>query len=137
MTPGIDYIGISVSFFCHDGEGNFVLSKRSEACRDEHHAWECGGGELAYGEDPRHGVLREVREEYGVEGIIQREFPPVSIHRMHNGRATHWVTIPFVIRVPREGVLRGDPVAMAEIAWFRMDNLPKPLHTGMQKILER
>jgi len=137
MTPGIDYIGIAVSFFCHDGSGNFVLSKRSERCRDEHHRWECGGGKLEYGEDPREAVLREVQEEYGVEGTIERELPPVSLIREHGGRNTHWIALPFLVRIPRDGVLIGDPEAMAELGWFRMDALPAPLHSGMQTILER
>ena len=137
MTPGIDYTGITVSFFCHDGSGNFVLSKRSERCRDEHHRWECGGGKLEYGENPRTAVLREVLEEYGVEGVIERELPAVSLIREPGGRSTHWLALPFLIRVPRERVIIGDPEAMAEIGWFRMDALPSPLHSGMQAILAR
>ncbi len=137
MSPGIDYTGISVSFFCHDGEGNFVLTKRSEQCRDEHSTWEVGGGKLEYGEHPSDAVLREVEEEYGVSGIIEKELPPVSLLREHQGIKTHWITFPFVIRVPREGVIRGDPIAMAEIAWFRLDALPSPLHSGMKVILDR
>ena len=137
MTPGVDYTGISVSFFCHDGAGNFVLTKRSEQCRDEHHTWEVGGGRLEFGEDPREAVLREVLEEYGVRGVIEKELPPVSLIREHQGTKTHWINMPFIIRVPREGVIRGDPVAMAEIAWFRMNALPTPLHSGMQVILDR
>ena len=41
---GISYIGTAVVFFCHDGKGNFVLSKRGENCRDEHGRWDPGGG---------------------------------------------------------------------------------------------
>lgn len=137
MTPGIDYTGISVSFFCHDGNGNFVMAKRSEKCRDEHHRWECGGGKLEYGEDPREAVLREVQEEYGVEGVIERELPAVSIIREHDGRSTHWIGLPFLVRIPRDGVTIGDPEAIAELGWFRMDELPTPLHTGMAAILDR
>ena len=137
MTPGIDYTGISVSFFCHDGAGNFVMTKRSDQCRDEHHTWEVGGGKLEFGEDPREAVLREIKEEYGVHGTIEKELPPISLNREHQGTKTHWITFPFVVRVLRESVIRGDPVSMAEIAWFRMDSLPSPLHSGMQVILNR
>lgn len=137
MTPGIDYTGISVSFFCHDGAGNFVLTKRSEQCRDEHNTWEVGGGKLEYGEHPRDAVLREIHEEYGVPGVIEKELPPVSLLREHQGAKTHWITFPFVVRVPRGEVIRGDPIAMVEIGWFRMNNLPQPLHSGLKTILDR
>lgn len=137
MIPGIDYTGISVSFFCRDGEGNVVMTKRSDQCRDEHHTWEVGGGKLEHGENPDEAVLREVAEEYGVQGVIEKQLHPVSLLREHEGKRTHWITFPFVVRVPCEGVVRGDPAAMAEIGWFRLDALPSPLHSGMQVILDR
>lgn len=137
MTPGIDYTGISVSFFCHDGAGNLVLTKRSDQCRDEHHTWEVGGGKLEYGEDPDVAVLREIAEEYGVRGVIEKALQPVSLLREYQGQKTHWITFPYVVRVKREQVIRGDPVSMAEIGWFRLDDLPSPLHSGMRLILDR
>lgn len=50
MKKGIDYIGVTVSFYCHDGAGNFVLHKRNHNCRDEHGCWDFGGGGLKHGE---------------------------------------------------------------------------------------
>jgi hypothetical protein len=44
MKKGIDCIGNTVVFACHDGQGNYLLSKRSTACRDEHGTWDQGGG---------------------------------------------------------------------------------------------
>lgn len=35
MKNGIDYIGVGVVFFCHDGGGNFLMNKRSKNSRDE------------------------------------------------------------------------------------------------------
>ena len=113
------------------------MTKRSDKCRDEHHTWEVGGGRLEFGEDPKEAVLREIEEEYGVRGVIEKELPPVSLNREHQGTKTHWITFPFVVRVPRESVICGDPVFMSEIGWFRLDALPSPLHSGMQIILDR
>lgn len=50
MKRGIDYIGNSVVYFCHDGKGNFVMAKRSANARDEHGKWDIGGGGLEFGE---------------------------------------------------------------------------------------
>ena len=36
MKKGIDCTGVCVVYFCHDGEGNFVMGRRSENARDEH-----------------------------------------------------------------------------------------------------
>lgn len=35
MQKGVDYTGITVVFCCHDGQGRFVMAKRSNNSRDE------------------------------------------------------------------------------------------------------
>jgi hypothetical protein len=35
MRKGYDYPGVAIVFFCHDGNGNFVMSKRGSQARDE------------------------------------------------------------------------------------------------------
>ncbi len=60
LKPGVDYIGVTTSFYCNDGKGNFLLHKRSKNTRDENGRWDPGGGQLEFGEKPEKGVLREV-----------------------------------------------------------------------------
>lgn len=50
MQKGKDYTGITITYLCHDGEGNVVFNKRSTNCRDEHGMWDCGGGGLDFGD---------------------------------------------------------------------------------------
>ncbi|OGL72867.1 hypothetical protein A3F28_03470 [Candidatus Uhrbacteria bacterium RIFCSPHIGHO2_12_FULL_57_11] len=137
MKPGIDYTGISTPFYCHDGAGNFVLHKRSVKCRDEHGKWDCGGGQLHFGELPEEGVLREVREEYGCEGTIDAQLPAYGIVREHDGVRTHWLAVPFIVRVNREDVRMNEPEFMDEIHWFRLDALPTPLHSAFELALRK
>ncbi|MEI7709419.1 MAG: hypothetical protein WCI76_01755 [bacterium] len=49
MQKGVDYIAVGVSYFCHDGKGNYLMNKRSKNCRDEHGTWDLGGGGLEIG----------------------------------------------------------------------------------------
>lgn len=42
MVKGIDYIGITCIFFCHDGNGKILMHKRSKNCRDEIGNWDIG-----------------------------------------------------------------------------------------------
>lgn len=130
MQPGVDFIGITTPFYCNDGKGNFVFHKRSKNTRDEHGKWDPGSGQLHLGETPQQSVLREVAEEYGVKGKIQEQLPAHSIFRKHNGRSTHWLAIPFFVLVNPKKVRPNEPKKMAEIGWFTLDSLPKPLHTG-------
>ena len=95
------------------------------------------GGTLEFGEDPAAAVLREVKEEYGVSGVIEKALPPVSLIREHNGQTTHWITFPFIIKIPRDGIRIGEPEYTEEIGWFPLGKFPIPLHTGMSMIMER
>lgn len=137
MKPGIDYIGITTPFYCHDGDGNFLLHKRSNACRDEQGYWDFGGGRLQFGEDPAEGVLREVYEEYGCQGEIQEQLPAHSIIRTINSQKTHWLAVPFIIKVNRDEVKLNDKDKITEIGWFKLNKLPEPLHTGVQYTMSK
>ena len=130
MKPGIDYIGVSTPFYCNDGKGYFLLHKRSNKCRDEHGKWDPGSGQLELGLTPEENVLKEVEEEYGCKGIIQKRLPAHSILREWDGHKTHWLAIPFFILVNPEEVKNNEPEKIEELGWFALDQLPEPLHTG-------
>jgi len=135
MRPGIDFIGVSVSFFCHDKEGNFLLHKRSDKCRDEKGRWDFGGGRVEIGETLEKAVLREIKEEYGVIGEIEKQLPAHSLLRVEGKTKTHWLIITFIIKVDRKNIILGVPKKMIELGWFRLNSLPKPLHTGAKYTL--
>ena len=137
MRIGIDYIGVSVSFYCHDSYSNFLLHKRSKLCRDEKGHWDFGGGQLEFGEKLEEGILREVKEEYGVNGKIEQQLPAHSLLRINKGIKTHWLIITFIVKVDRKKVKICDPEKMSEIGWFKLSKLPKPLHTGAIFTLSR
>jgi len=137
MQPGVDYIGISTVFYCHDGKGNFLLHQRSNKCRDEQGRWDFGGGQLHFGETLEEGVLREVKEEYGVVGKIEKQFLAHSLLRISHGVKTHWLIVNFIIRIDRKKVKINDKEKMSKIGWFKLNELPKPLHTGAQYSLKK
>jgi len=130
MKAGVDYIGVSVPFYCHDDRGNFLLHKRSDKCRDEKGVWDFGGGQLNFGETIEEGVLREVKEEYGVKGTIEKQLPAHSLLRSENGTMSHWLIISSIVRVDREKVKNNDLEKIDEIGWFNLGNFPQLLHSG-------
>ncbi|OGK63123.1 hypothetical protein A2334_04435 [Candidatus Roizmanbacteria bacterium RIFOXYB2_FULL_38_10] len=137
MKAGYDYVGITTAFYCHDGEGNFVLHKRSNKCRDEIGVWDNGGGKLEYGLTLEKNVLKELREELGCTGIIQEQLPSYTLLRKHNDKNTHWIATPFIILVKPEEVKNNDPEKIAEIRWFKLSSLPQPLHSGLTYVLKK
>lgn len=137
MKPGVDYIGISTPFYCTDGTGQFVLHKRSKNCRDEHGRWDPGGGKFEFGSTLEENVLREVLEEYGCRGEILEQLSPQNVLREWDGQKTHWLAIPFFIKVNPEDVKINEPEYADDLGWFTLDTLPHPLHTAFEKALIR
>ena len=137
MKAGVDYIGICTPFICHDGQGYFLLQKRSNKTRDEQGVWEGGSGKVELGLTLEQNVLKEVEEEFGVVGEIQGQLPPETLIRENNGTQTHWVMVPYFIQVDREKVRINEPDKIDEIGWFPLDQFPTPLHSGLISVLDR
>ena len=137
MKAGIDYPGISIVFYCHDGEGNFVMAKRGPNCRDEIGAWDPGAGALELGEHVKTALRREVREEYRSRVIAIEHLGFRDVHRVHEWKRTHWITLDFKVRVDRTMVRLGEPDKFTDIGWFRIDDLPTPLHSQMPVFVEK
>ena len=137
LKRGVDYIGVTVVFFCHDGEGNVLLQKRSMNCRDEQGRWDCGGGSMEFGEESfESGVRREVLEELGVEPLAVKHMATTNVIRDNNGMPTHWVAVVHAVKIPREGLRIGEPDKIDEIGWFPADALPENLHSCWDRHFE-
>ncbi len=128
-VPGKDVIGVTVSFFCHDGKGNFLLNKRSTRCRDEHGRWDCGGGSVPFGEKVLDTLHREVKEEYNAR-ILHSEFLGIrDVHRVQDGVPTHWISVDYKVLVDPAEVRNNEPAKFDEIGWFALLEMPEPMHS--------
>jgi len=136
MQKGEDFTGVTVVYLCHDGKGNFLLNKRSVNCRDEHDTWDPGGGGLEFGDTVEDTLRKEIAEEYCVEPLDFKFLGYRDIHREHNGKKTHWISLDFKVLIDREKVKNGEPHKFDAIDWFTLDNLPSPLHSQFPKFLE-
>jgi 8-oxo-dGTP diphosphatase len=137
MKKGEDFTGVTVVYLCHDGKGNFLLNKRSNNCRDEHGAWDPGGGGLEFGDTVVDTLKKEIKEEYCTV-VLDHEFLGYrDVHREHNGKKTHWIALDFKVLVDRDMVKNGEPHKFDEIQWFTLETLPTPLHSQFPKFLEQ
>lgn len=129
MKKGVDYIGVTCVFYCHDGKGNLLLHKRSKLCRDERGKWDCGGGAMRVGETFEQAVRREVKEEYATRVINLHLVGVNNVIRNNGGERTHWVAVIFAVQVDPTKVRIGETRKMEEIGWFKKNALPSPLHS--------
>ena len=130
LKRGEDYIGVCCVFFCHDGNGRYLLHKRSENCRDECGVWDVGGGSMEHGETFEEAVRREVKEEFCVEPS-QVEFVAVhNVLRDNDGTPVHWIAVVHLVEIDPDQVSNGDPDKIEELQWFTPDEFPEPLHSS-------
>jgi 8-oxo-dGTP diphosphatase len=129
MKKGVDFIGVCVTFICHDGKGNFLFAKRSQAARDEKGTWDCGGGGLEFGDTMEDTVRKEIMEEYCAD-VIEYEFLGYrDVHRENEGMKTHWIALDFKVLVDPAQVQIGEPHKFDAFGWYTIDSLPSPLHS--------
>jgi 8-oxo-dGTP diphosphatase len=132
MKKGIDYPGVTIGFFCHDGKGNFLMNKRSENCRDEKGKWDIGSGGLDLGETVEGTLKKEIKEEYSTD-LLDFEFLGYrDVHRIDGEYKTHWIDLDFKVLVDAEKVENGEPHKFDAVEWFTMENHPDFSETHSQ-----
>ncbi len=138
MKKGIDFVGITVSFYCHDGQGNYVMHKRGANCRDEHGTWSFGGGGLEFGETLDEAVVREIKEEYGIEPT---EYTCLGFdekfRQLADGTPTHWIGFRYLALVDAAKVYNSEPDKHDELQWVSLDAIPDNLHSQELRDLEK
>lgn len=137
MKKGEDYTGINVTYFCHDGNGRFILNKRSIRCRDEHGCWDPGGGGIDFGDSIEATLRKEIREEYGTDVISFEELGYREVHREHEGKKTHWIAFDFKVLVDPSKVINGEPHKFDAVEWFTLDTIPEKVHSQFPYFLEK
>jgi 8-oxo-dGTP diphosphatase len=134
---GEDYTGVTVCYLCHDGRGNYILNKRSNQARDEHGRWDAGGGGLEFNDTVENTLRKEIKEEYCTDVISYQFLGFRDVHRVNNGRPTHWIALDFKVLVDQEKVKNGEPHKFDEIGWFKLGEFPQPLHSQFPFFLEK
>lgn len=131
MKKGEDYIAIGISYYCHNGKGEYLLNKRSINCRDEHGRWDFGGGGIDFGDTIEGTLKKELKEEYGADPIKYEFLGYRDVFREQNEKKTHWIQFDFKVLIDPTKVINGEPHKFDAIEWFSLDNLPTPLHSQM------
>lgn len=136
--PGIDFVGLSVSFWCYDQlTRKFALHWRING-RDSRNVWDSGGGQIHSGESVEDALMRETEEEYGCTGKLLELLTPYSLLRNENGIQSHWFVCPGIIAVDPSQVRLMEPEKHTQLTWFHLNNFPsyEQLHPGLQYVLD-
>lgn len=129
LHKGVDFIGVTCVFYCHDGKGNLLMHKRSKNCRDEQGRWDPGAGSMEHGETFLETAKREIREEYCATPKNLQFWGASNVLRTNGKVPTHWIALLFTAEVDPKKVKIGEPEKMDELGWFSLKKLPRPLHS--------
>jgi 8-oxo-dGTP diphosphatase len=136
MQRGIDCVGVSVVYFCHDGKGNILFSKRGKNCRDECGTWDIGGGGVEFGDTVVDTLKHEIAEEYCTDVLDYEFLGYQDVFREHDKKKTHWIALCFKVLVDRKKVKNGEPHKFDAVEWFTFKNMPQPQHSYMSIFLK-
>ena len=126
MKKGTDYIGVGVGAMIFDDRGRLLLTKRGQAAKNERGRWEIPGGGVELNETRADAIVREVKEELGVDVEVLEGL--LTFEHMIPDEGQHWLATTFIVQ------LRGgqapkimEPHKCEAIEWFTLDALPSPL----------
>src|SRR3990167_7281558 len=111
MKKGVDYVGVCVVYFCHDGKGNFIMAKRNNNTRDEHGCWDIGGGGLEFGDTIEDTIRKEIQEEYSTN------------------------VLDFEVRIDPTKIKNGEPHKFEEVKLFTLNTIPDNVHSQFPNFL--
>jgi len=102
-------------------QGRVLISQRKRGSHLEG-AWEFPGGKVEPGEDPRDALVRELREEVGIE-VAVGDIVEVTFHR-YPGKA---VLLLFYAALRLPDSPDPEPIDVANVRWAARDELEDEL----------
>ncbi len=115
--------------------GEILLQKRRDGL------WEVPGGFIELGESTEEAGRREVLEETGIE-IGKVDLVGVFSGKQHyvklpNGDEFYPITIAYVSREIKGGVLKADGTETTEAKFFNMNKLPEGLNPMIKNLIKQ
>jgi 8-oxo-dGTP diphosphatase len=109
-------MGAGAGAFVFDAEGRLLLLRHAY----DGGRWGLPGGRMEPGEDPLDCVVRETREETGLEVAVEHL---IGLYRLEHGFAAY----AFACRIVAGEPSIQDPAEIAEVAWVAPEAVPSPV----------
>jgi 8-oxo-dGTP diphosphatase len=124
---------IGVGAFIQDLDQRLLLVRRRRMPEADH--WGLPGGKVDFGETLQAAVIREIAEELSVEIAIDELL--CLVDQIDVAAGTHWVAPVYRAHIVSGEPINREPAALAEVGWFALDALPRPLTLSTRTALAR
>jgi 8-oxo-dGTP diphosphatase len=121
---------VGVAAAARTADGRWLLIRRGDSGR-----WALAGGTLEWGETLEKTLVRELREEAGVERVVLERLVGVYSNPDRDPRF-HAVTVVASVIIDPPTLPPANPLEILEVQLFSRDELPKELSHGMTVMLE-
>ncbi len=124
------YYRTSIKALILDEDKKFLLTKAESG------KWDFPGGGLDWGEDPREGIIREIREEMGIETTFIAEHPSYFLTCIADEDELGWINnVIYITQLENLDFVLSDECI--EIGFFSVEEARKvPLFSNVTKFLE-
>lgn len=125
MKPGKDYIGVGVGAIIINDEEKILLLKRKNSIDKDRTTvgmWSAAGGQVEFGEKTEDAVIREVKEEIGVDVEIIK--PAGFTDQILKNSGLHWHLIYFLCKIKNGKPRIMEPENFEKIEWFSPKEMP-------------
>jgi 8-oxo-dGTP diphosphatase len=99
----------------------------------ESRTWALPGGKIDFGENPIDALIRELREEIGIEAEIGALIGVTSFVDMPSG--IHWISPIYFVPVWRGEPAIQEPDKHGQLLWAAPSALPAPLMTPTREAM--
>ncbi|PJE65212.1 NUDIX hydrolase [Candidatus Saccharibacteria bacterium CG10_big_fil_rev_8_21_14_0_10_47_8] len=88
----MDEVGVSQKAVIFNKDGKFLVLLRGSTAPSNPLKWDLPGGDVDFGEDPQKSIIREIKEETGLEisGLT-----PFDVEAHVNSGGYHWFTVAY------------------------------------------
>jgi 8-oxo-dGTP diphosphatase len=98
----MEKIGVSQKAVILNKKGEFLVIHRTTIAPSNPNKWDLPGGDLDFGEDAIDGLIREIKEETGLE---IKDVKPFDVESHVNEKGEFWVTIAYRAKTTAEEVV--------------------------------
>lgn len=85
-------VGVAQKAVVFNKEGKFLTIFRTQTAPSRPNTWDLPGGDLDFGEDPFESMIREIKEETGLD---VKDVEPFDVEAHINKEGNFWVTIAY------------------------------------------
>lgn len=124
----------AVNIFIVDGNKVLLNRRANTGWRD---GWLCApGGHVIAGETPRKAMVREIKEELGVD-IAINDMDFVCVAARVGGNGKEYASYEFKMQKGDYEFVNAEPHKCSELAWVDIHNLPEDIIPDFRVVIEQ